>query len=175
MTRTRHHIVMSVAVLALLSACTGSTIGSKTPAAELAAPPSAQLSTTSDAPATSAPASTTSAACSSPFVEPAEGPFNTPDAPERTDITDESTVGIPLPLTGCVLAADCSPVAGTMIEFWQADGAGVDDNEGYSLRGRQVTTSDGEHTLQTVIPRQYLSRSAALRPRAPLAKIPPGV
>lgn len=118
MIRTRHLIVVSVAVAALLSACTGSASG--------------QVATSGPSAGSSPP----SASCSAPLVEQVEGPFYTPGAPVRTDITDEATVGIPLLLTGRVLAADCSPVAGTMIDFWQADGAGVYDNEGYSLRGR---------------------------------------
>ena len=147
MTRTRNLIVVAVAVAALLSACTGSATGSGSPSTEPAAAP------------TSAPASAASADCPTPLVEQTEGPYYTPGAPERTDITDSDTVGIPLLLTGRVLAADCTPVAGTTIEFWQADGAGVYDNEGYALRGSQVTTADGGYTLETVIPVLYPSRT----------------
>ena len=157
MTHTRHLIVVSVAAAALLSACTGSATGLGTPSA--ATVPSAQPSTASAAPLTSEPASVAPADCSMPLVEQTEGPYYTPGAPERTDITDADTVGIPLLLTGRVLAADCTPVAGTTIEFWQADGAGVYDNEGYALRGSQVTTADGGYTLETVIPGLYPSRT----------------
>jgi protocatechuate 3,4-dioxygenase beta subunit len=123
------------------------------------AAPSAESSTPSAAPATSAPASAASAECSTPLVEQTEGPYYTPSAPERTDITAADTVGIPLLLTGRVLTADCTPVAGMTIEFWQADGAGVYDNEGYALRGSQATTADGGYTLETVIPGLYPSRT----------------
>ena len=141
MIRTRHLIVVSVAVAALLSACTGSASG---PVA------------TSVPSAGSSPPSTT---CPVPLVEQVEGPYYTPGAPVRTDITDQATVGIPLLLTGRVLTADCTPVAGAMIDFWQADGAGVYGNEGYALRGRQVTGSDGGYTLKTVVPGRYPGRT----------------
>ena len=97
--------------------------------------------------------------CNDTLVEQTEGPYYTAGAPERTDLTDDATVGIPLTLTGRVLDASCTPVAGAPIEFWQADGAGVYDNSGYNLRGAQVTDADGAYTLETVIPGLYPRRT----------------
>lgn len=111
---------------------------------------------TSAEPATQSTATTT---CRDPLVEQTEGPYYTPGAPQRTDLTDEATIGIPLTLTGFVLDASCTPVPGTDIEFWQADGAGTYDNEGYNLRGTQVTDENGAYTLETVIPGLYPSRT----------------
>jgi protocatechuate 3,4-dioxygenase beta subunit len=99
------------------------------------------------------------AVCQDTLVEQTEGPYYTPGAPERTDLTDDATIGIPLALTGRVLDASCAPVAGALIEFWQADGAGVYDNSGYGLRGTQVTDGNGAYTLGTVIPGLYPSRT----------------
>lgn len=162
-TRFLKVVPVGITVAALLSACTGSLAGSGRPSTQSLPPAapatSAQPPTLSANPATSEPASAPSIGCSTPLVEQAEGPFYTPGAPERTDITDEYTVGIPLLLTGRVLTADCTPVVGTVIDFWQADGAGVYDNEGYALRGSQVTAADGGYTLETVIPGRYPGRT----------------
>ncbi len=113
-------------------------------------------STSATSPATAAAGAV---ACHDTLVEQTEGPYYTPGAPDRTDLTDEATVGIPLTLTGRVLDANCAPVAGAPIEFWQADGAGEYDNSGYDLRGAQVTDANGAYTLETVIPGIYPSRT----------------
>jgi protocatechuate 3,4-dioxygenase beta subunit len=97
--------------------------------------------------------------CQGTLVEQTEGPYYKAGAPSRTDLTDASTVGIPLALTGYVLDANCNPVAGTAIEFWQADGNGQYDNAGYGLRGGQVTDANGAYTLTTVIPGLYPART----------------
>ena len=88
-----------------------------------------------------------------------EGPYYTPGAPERSTISDADTVGIPLILTGTVFDANCQPVAGAALDFWQADGAGTYDNQGYSLRGVQMADAGGAYTLTTVIPGLYPSRT----------------
>jgi protocatechuate 3,4-dioxygenase beta subunit len=150
----RHLIVVATAaVAALLSACS-----SGTTSAESAAPTSVAPTETAATAATPA-AEESSPTCSDTLVEQTEGPYYTPGAPERTDLTDEDTVGIPLTLTGLVLDASCAPVAGAPIEFWQADGAGVYDNSGFDLRGAQVTDANGAYTLETVIPGIYPRRT----------------
>ena len=159
--------VTAAALVGLLAACSGSTT-----TAEPAATTAAGSSATSAAPTSSTPAETSpsasegsvasateAVACPDTLVEQTEGPYYTPGAPERVDVTDEATVGIPLTLTGRVLDATCAPVAGAPIEFWQADGAGVYDNAGYKLRGAQVTDAEGAYTLDTVIPGLYPSRT----------------
>lgn len=87
-----------------------------------------------------------------------EGPYYTPGAPERTDVTD-GAFGTPLKLTGYVLDANCQLVAGAIVDFWQADGNGSYDNIGYVLRGIQATDTNGTYTLTTVIPGQYPGRT----------------
>lgn len=88
-----------------------------------------------------------------------EGPYYTPDAPERTSLLEAGVPGTRLMLTGYVLTADCQPVPGALLDFWQADGAGRYDNNGYILRGRQFTDENGRYVLETVIPGEYPGRT----------------
>ncbi len=63
-----------------------------------------------------------------------------------------------LVITGRVLTADCAPVAGAVLDFWQADANGVYDNVGFTLRGKQETAEDGSYRLETVLPGEYPGR-----------------
>ena len=63
-----------------------------------------------------------------------EGPFYTPDTPQRTSLREPGIPGTPMVLTGYVLGTNCQPVAGALLDFWHADDAGVYDNDGYRLR-----------------------------------------
>ena len=93
------------------------------------------------------------------MVELTEGPYYTEGAPERATISDESTAGIPLTVTGTVFDASCAPVPGVLLDFWQADGNGVYDNAGYALRGKQTTDAEGRYALTTVVPGLYPGRT----------------
>jgi protocatechuate 3,4-dioxygenase beta subunit len=53
----------------------------------------------------------------------------------------------------------CRPVAGALLDFWQADDAGAYDNAGFRLRGHQFTGVDGRYTLRTVVPGLYPGRT----------------
>ena len=75
-------------------------------------------------------------------------------------------VGERLIVTGYVLDQDCKPVAGALLDFWQADGEGVYDNEGYRLRGRQYTDAEGRYRLETVIPGEYPGRTEHIHVKA---------
>jgi protocatechuate 3,4-dioxygenase beta subunit len=89
-------------------------------------------------------------------TEPAtEGPFYTPNTPRRTVLREAGTVGIPLLVEGRVLTTDCKPIAGAMLDFWSCDGEGVYDNEGFKLRGHQLTDAKGAFRLETVKPGAY--------------------
>ena len=46
-----------------------------------------------------------------------------------------------------------------MAGFWQADGNGEYDNEGYTLRGHQYTDENGKYMLVTVVPGEYPGRT----------------
>ncbi|MBA2248045.1 MAG: dioxygenase [Chloroflexia bacterium] len=94
-----------------------------------------------------------------PTLEQAEGPYFTTNTPERTNLREEGVVGTMLTVAGFVVGLDGAPVPATQIEFWQADGDGVYDNEGYRLRGHQLTDDEGRFILETVMPGLYPGRT----------------
>jgi hypothetical protein len=55
-------------------------------------------------------------------------------------------------LTGRILSRSAAPLAGVVIEFFQADPAGKYHLADYQLRDRQRTTSDGSFMLETFLP-----------------------
>jgi protocatechuate 3,4-dioxygenase beta subunit len=88
-----------------------------------------------------------------------EGPYWKDGAPERTTIRDASTRGVPFALTGRVVSTRGEPLAGCLLDVWQADGDGAYDMAGYALRGRQRTASDGSYRLDTVVAGYYPGRT----------------
>lgn len=88
-----------------------------------------------------------------------EGPYFTPNSPERTSLLEDGLPGRPLTVTGYVYSSGCEPVERAQIEFWQADNAGVYDNEGYHLRGHQFTDKEGRYELRTIVPGIYTGRT----------------
>jgi protocatechuate 3,4-dioxygenase beta subunit len=91
--------------------------------------------------------------------EQTEGPFFTPNSPERTSLVEPGMPGEPLTVSGAVLTTDCQPVAGALLDFWQANDAGEYDNEGYILRGHQFAGNDGSFRLETILPGLYPGRT----------------
>ena len=87
-----------------------------------------------------------------------EGPYYTPDTPERTSLLEDGIDGKKLILAGFVLTADCLPVPHAWLDFWQANASGVYDNEGYALRGHQFTDNKGRYYLETILPGEYPQR-----------------
>jgi protocatechuate 3,4-dioxygenase beta subunit len=88
-----------------------------------------------------------------------EGPYYTPGSPERRAIAGKGTVGKKLILEGRVLNREGRPIAHAWLDFWQADGKGVYDNEGYNLRGHQLSDNSGRYRLETVRPKDYMMRA----------------
>jgi len=88
-----------------------------------------------------------------------EGPFFTPRSPERASLLEPGMPGTRIALTGRVVTQGCKPVAGALLDFWQADDAGEYDNEGYRLRGHQFTDADGRYRLETIVPGLYPGRT----------------
>jgi protocatechuate 3,4-dioxygenase beta subunit len=88
-----------------------------------------------------------------------EGPYYTPNSPERASLLEPGIAGTVMVLTGSVLTTDCQPVAQALVDFWHADDAGVYDNVGYRLRGHQFTDDQGRYTLETVVPGLYPGRT----------------
>ncbi|HEX6292527.1 MAG TPA: hypothetical protein VFZ66_25295 [Herpetosiphonaceae bacterium] len=88
-----------------------------------------------------------------------EGPYYTPNSPERTSLIEAGITGTPLVLTGTVLTTSCKPVARALIDFWHADDSGEYDNVGYRLRGHQFTDDQGRYRLETIMPGLYPGRT----------------
>lgn len=87
-----------------------------------------------------------------------EGPYYTPDTPERNSLLEEGMPGERLLLIGYVLDQNCNPIPRAWLDFWQANSAGEYDNAGYTLRGHQFTDEQGRYFLETVMPGLYSSR-----------------
>src|SRR5258706_3323970 len=147
----------------VLAACAGPTASSTAPAA--ATQPPAPTS----APAAPAPTAAPQAAALPPTpacaddddATPAqtEGPYYTPNTPERAVLFEPGMAGTRLVVAGQVLATDCRPVARALLDFWQADDAGQYDNVGYTLRGHQFADDQGRYRLETIVPGLYPGRT----------------
>lgn len=87
-----------------------------------------------------------------------EGPYYTPNTPERNSLLEEGMEGEMFILIGHVLDENCQPIPSAWLDFWQADTNGDYDNVGYTLRGHQFTDSQGRYYLETVLPGLYNSR-----------------
>jgi protocatechuate 3,4-dioxygenase beta subunit len=126
------------------------------------------------APATTSPPATTTAAGGTLAPTPAcddgddptpaqtEGPYFTPNSPQRASLLEDGVGGQRLVIAGTVLATDCRPVQRALIDFWQADDAGEYDNQGYRLRGHQFSDAKGGWRLETVVPGIYTGRTRHL-------------
>ena len=96
--------------------------------------------------------------CSGLTQPQAEGPYYTPNTPERNSFLEEGMTGTRLLLVGYVLDQNCQPLPNAWLDFWQAGADGEYDNQGYRLRGHQYTDSQGRYFLETVLPGLYASR-----------------
>jgi len=86
------------------------------------------------------------------------GPYYKAGSPNRQSLIEEGVVGEKITVTGFVFDKNCNPISNVWLDFWQADGRGNYDNQGYRLRGFQYTDNDGKYVLETVMPAQYSSR-----------------
>jgi protocatechuate 3,4-dioxygenase beta subunit len=89
-----------------------------------------------------------------------EGPYYMANPPKTTSLLQPGMVGTKLTVSGYVLDASCQPVPGARVDFWQADSEGRYDNQGYTLRGFQVTDSQGRYSVETVVPGLYPGRTS---------------
>lgn len=94
-----------------------------------------------------------------PTIEQTEGPYFTPNSPERTSLLEDGMQGVYMIVSGQVLGTDCQPIAGALLDFWHADADGVYDNVGYTLRGHQFTDAEGRYELETIVPGLYTGRT----------------
>jgi protocatechuate 3,4-dioxygenase beta subunit len=91
------------------------------------------------------------------------GPFwrkNSPVLALGESIACAGTPGIPMFISGRVTERDGTPIAGAMVDVWQADPRGMYDNqvegfEGMNLRGQFETDDQGRFYLRSVRPAGY--------------------
>lgn len=88
-----------------------------------------------------------------------EGPYFKPSSPERIELIEPGMAGQSIELTGFILTRDCKPVAGALLDFWQADDRGTYDNSGFRLRGHQFSDAEGRYRLRSIVPGNYPGRT----------------
>lgn len=88
-----------------------------------------------------------------------EGPYYTPNTPQRASFLEAGMAGTPMLVTGYVLTTACQPVAQALLDFWHCDDGGVYDNEGYRLRGHFFSDENGRYQLETIMPGLYPGRT----------------
>lgn len=101
-----------------------------------------------------------------------EGPYFKPNSPERTSLLESGLSGTRLTIQGQVLSTACSPIAGALLDFWQADDSGNYDNSGFRLRGHQYTDATGRFTLETIVPGLYPGRTRHVHVKAQAPNAP---
>ena len=92
-------------------------------------------------------------------VPQTEGPYFKPSSPERIELLEAGMAGQPIELVGFVLTRACKPLAGALLDFWQADDKGRYDNSGFRLRGHQFSDAEGRYRLRSVVPGIYVGRT----------------
>jgi protocatechuate 3,4-dioxygenase beta subunit len=153
---TRRHFLKSsvvVTLAAFLAAC-GFNFGSGDKSA-----PTTKPSDTEPAKATALEPTPACGADHNPSPALTEGPYFTPNSPERVSLLEQGMEGIKLTLVGYVLSTDCLPVKHALVDFWQADHQGEYDNKAFRLRGHQYTDDQGKYTLDTIVPGLYPGRT----------------
>jgi protocatechuate 3,4-dioxygenase beta subunit len=102
---------------------------------------------------------------STPTPPQTAGPFFKPRSPRRTSLLEPGMAGTRIVIAGSVLSTDCRPIAGALLDFWQADDRGEYDNAGFRLRGHQFANGDGHYQLETVVPGLYPGRTRHIHVR----------
>lgn len=92
-------------------------------------------------------------------LEQTEGPYFTPNTPQRTDFSVDEPQGKVLLLQGVVLNSACVPQANALVELWHANSRGEYDNQGYQLRGHTFTDAQGRFQFKTIVPGLYPGRT----------------
>lgn len=95
-----------------------------------------------------------------------EGPYFTPNSPERSSLVEEGMSGERIILTGYVYSTDCQPIDKALLDIWHCDADGVYDNEGYRLRGHVFTDEDGLYQIETIKPGIYPGRTRHIHLKA---------
>jgi protocatechuate 3,4-dioxygenase beta subunit len=111
------------------------------------------------------PAAPACAAPAKPTPRQTEGPYFKAHSPRRHSLASSRASGERLLLTGFVLTRGCRPVAGAVLDLWQADAWGAYDNAGYDLRGHELTDGQGRYWFETVVPAPYPGRTPHIHVR----------
>jgi protocatechuate 3,4-dioxygenase beta subunit len=88
-----------------------------------------------------------------------EGPYFTPNSPERANLVEQGMQGERISLAGFVLDRRCRPVPHALLDLWHADAGGRYDNHGYRLRGHQFADAQGRFVFETIVPGLYPGRT----------------
>lgn len=88
-----------------------------------------------------------------------DGPYYTPNTPERASFLEPDIVGTKMMVAGYVFSTDCRPIARALLDFWHCDDTGVYDNAGYKLRGHFFSDDQGRYQLETIMPGLYPGRT----------------
>ena len=85
-----------------------------------------------------------------------EGPYYRAGAPFRAKLA-EGLPGDPLRIAGRVLSPEGAPLAGAVVDVWQADRDGAYDlaSDAFRLRGRIRCDADGRYAFETIRPGHY--------------------
>lgn len=94
-----------------------------------------------------------------PTLAQTEGPYYTPNTPERASLLEPGMPGTQLVVSGRVVDTQGTPIDKALIDFWHCDNAGQYDNAGYTLRGHQFTDASGQWQLTTIVPGLYPGRT----------------
>jgi protocatechuate 3,4-dioxygenase beta subunit len=88
-----------------------------------------------------------------------EGPFFTPNSPQRISFMERSSNAARFLVTGTVLSSRCEPVPNALLDFWHSDEQGAYDNRGFRYRGHQHADAQGRFRLETIVPAEYPGRT----------------
>jgi protocatechuate 3,4-dioxygenase beta subunit len=94
-----------------------------------------------------------------PTPRQTEGPYFTPNSPERTNLLEDGMPGERIALAGFVLDRRCQPVDRALLDLWHCDSTGEYDNQGYRLRGHQFSDAQGRFVFETIVPGLYPGRT----------------
>jgi protocatechuate 3,4-dioxygenase beta subunit len=94
-----------------------------------------------------------------PTPRQTEGPYYTPNTPERSSLLEPGWKGERLVLGGRVVSPKCRPVVRALLDFWHCDEGGDYDNAGFRYRGHLFTDADGRFRLETIFPAVYPGRA----------------
>jgi protocatechuate 3,4-dioxygenase beta subunit len=91
--------------------------------------------------------------------EDALGPYYIEGAPERSTLYPDGTPGTPLVISGTIYSSECLPLAGALVEVWQADSSGAYDFSADFLgRAAVIANENGFYEYTTVLPGRYEPR-----------------